>query len=104
MLRVLLHFTREGATILNVGSHNGIEAIVMAKKAGPKSKLYMFEPYSVTHNILVKNLFINDLGLRSTAYNVGCSDKKGTGVYKIDFTNTGGSSILKDASDSITGT
>lgn len=70
----------------------------MTKIAGPTSRLFLFEPYSVTHNIMLKNVFINGLGLQATAYNLGCSDKKGQGSYEIDFSNTGASKILDDPS------
>lgn len=41
-LRAMAQFVKEGDTILNIGSHIGLEAIVMGHIAGPKGRLFIF--------------------------------------------------------------
>ena len=60
-LKTFKRFVKEGDIILNIGSHVGLEAIVLAKKAGPKGSLYLFEPYNVSRKMLTKNIYLNEL-------------------------------------------
>ena len=46
-LRTMARFVKEGDTVVNIGSHIGLEAIVLGKIAGPKGKLFILEPFSV---------------------------------------------------------
>lgn len=46
----------------------------MGRIAGPKGKLFIFEPYSVSYNMVLKNVYLNGLGDMATVYNVGASD------------------------------
>ena len=55
----MARFVKEGDTILNIGSHIGLEAIVLGKLAGPKGRLLIMEPFSLTANMLVKNIHLN---------------------------------------------
>ena len=72
-VRTFGRLVKEGDNILNIGSHIGLECILYAKLAGPKGKLFMFEPYPVTYNILLKNIYLNNLDKRATLYNVAAS-------------------------------
>ena len=60
-LKTFQRFVKEGDNILNIGSHIGLEAIVLAKKAGPKGTLTIFEPYHVSRKMLRKNICLNNL-------------------------------------------
>ncbi len=52
---------KKGDSVLNLGSQTGLEAVLMGKMVGETGKLTLFEPYSVSYKIAVKNLEINGL-------------------------------------------
>ena len=88
----------EGDTLLNVVSHIGIETIVFAKKAGGNAKIYFFEPYIITRNILIKNIYVNDLQDRATVYPYAASNKKMKAYLMVNIKNTGGSVVETEES------
>ena len=90
-LRTFGRLIKKGDTILNVGAHNGIEAIVYSKITEENSKLYFFEPYYVSRNILIKNLYLNGLGHRSTIYPYAASNVKTKAYLMVNILNTGAS-------------
>ena len=55
------------------------------------------EPYSVSHNIVLKNVYLNGLGDIATVYNVGASDKKTKGSIAVFKSGTGASFIYTDS-------
>lgn len=95
-LRTMARFVTEGNTILNIGSHIGLEAIVLGKIVGPKGRLFIMEPYSVSYNIVLKNVYLNGLGDIATVYNVGAGDRETNGSIVVSTSNTGGSEIFTD--------
>lgn len=68
--------------------------MVWGRIAGPTGRIYMVEPYSVSFGIIQKNAYLNGLGNITTFYKTAVSNKKGKGRIMVNFTNTGGSSIL----------
>lgn len=40
----------------------------------PLGRLYVFEPYSISYQILKKNIYLNDLEYITNMYQVGASD------------------------------
>ena len=92
-VRAMSKFVKEGSSILNIGAHVGLQAIVLAEKVGPKGKLYIFEPTELTYQILVKNIYLNQLEEITTVYKMGASDKLSVGISEIRLANTGGSQI-----------
>ena len=90
-IRTMARFVKEGQVILNVGAHVGLEAIVFGKIVGPTGQLHVVEPYSSTYNMLLKNVYLNNLQNISHVYNVGASNKKDTGIISVSMQNTGGS-------------
>jgi FkbM family methyltransferase len=82
---------KEGDHVLNLGSQSGQEAIMMAKKVGPKGKVYIFEPYSFSYKIMRKSVILNQLQNWTITYNMGASNKFEIGKITVDFINTGGS-------------
>jgi len=88
-----LKFVKEGDVVLNIGSHIGLEAMVFGKIIGPEGRLYLFEPYEVSRNILIKNLYINDLDDIATVYPIAASNQKTTAYLMVAFSNTGGSNV-----------
>ena len=91
----MARFVKEGDSFLNVGSHVGLEAAVIGKIVGNTSgKLYIFEPFSLSYNIMLKNVYLNNLEDIAHTYNLGGSDKKSKGYLAVSKANTGGSEIF----------
>lgn len=95
-IRTMTRFVKEGDTVLNIGSHVGLEAMIMGKIIGSKGKLFIMEPYSITHNMVLKNVYFNGLGDITTVYKVGGSNKYSKGYISVSTSNTGGSEIFTD--------
>jgi hypothetical protein len=57
----------------------------------------MFEPFSVSHNLALKNIYFNGLGDITTSYNVGGGSAYSKGVEFIDMANTGGSRVFPNS-------
>lgn len=79
--------------MLNLGSQSGLEALVMGKIIGPTGKLFIFEPYTFSHQLVKMNIEMNGLNDITTIYKVGASDEKSTGDIQVFYSNTGGSEI-----------
>jgi FkbM family methyltransferase len=92
----MARFVKEGHTVLNIGSHVGLEAMVLGKIAGPKGKLFIMEPFSISCNMLLKNVYLNSLNDITTIYNVGASNKYSKGYISVGNINTGGAGIFTD--------
>lgn len=60
---------------------------------GPKGKIFFFEPYEKSRDILIKNIYINELSDISTVYPVATGNKKMTGYLFIDYENTGATNV-----------
>lgn len=60
----------------------------------PNGKLYIFEPYSVSYNIVKKNIYLNDLEDITELYRVGASDIQTKSKMLIFPENTGGAEIF----------
>ena len=82
---------KKGDTLLNVGSHIGIETIIFAKKTDGDAKVYFFEPYYITRNILIKNIHFNNIARRATVYPYAAYNKKMKAYLMVSLRNTGAS-------------
>jgi hypothetical protein len=54
------------------------------------------EPYSLSRNILLKNVHLNRLAGITTIFPVGASNKYAKGYITVNTENTGGASIFTD--------
>ena len=89
-----LRFVKEGDVVLNIGVHIGFEGVVLGKAIGPTGKIFFFEPYHISYNILVKNIYLNGLQDISTAYNMAAGNKKMTAYMMIDYGSTGAAGVV----------
>jgi len=67
---------------------------VLGKALGSNGRLFMFEPFSVSHNLALKNVYFNGLADITTSYNVGGGSAYSKGVEFIDMGNTGASRVF----------
>lgn len=71
--------------MLNLGSQSGLESLTMGKIIGPTGKLFIFEPYSFSNNLVTKNIELNGLKNITTIYKFGASDEKSSGIIKVNY-------------------
>lgn len=67
-------FVKSGDTVLNLGSQTGLESLVFAKIIGDTGKMYIFEPYSVSNNLVTKSYKKNGWSKFTTIYKIAASD------------------------------
>lgn len=89
-------FVKEGDTILNIGCQYGLEAIVLAKLAGPKGRLLLFEPYTKSYKSLLKSVHLNGLGQNTMIYRVAAGNKNTNAYIVIFYENTSASQVYTD--------
>ena len=94
LLRTMARFVKPGDTVINIGSHIGLEALVLGRIAGPKGKLLIMQPFSISYNMVLKNVYLNRLAGISTLYQIGASNKYSKGYIAVNNINTGGSGIF----------
>jgi predicted O-methyltransferase YrrM len=88
-LRTMARFVKPGSHVLNAGSHIGLEAITLGRIAGPEGKLYIFEPVRTTYSIVLRNVYLDNLGNMATVYNLRCNNKYSAGVIANDLARVG---------------
>lgn len=97
-MRTFARFVKRGDIVLNVGAHVGIEAIVFGTIVGPQGRLFIFEPYSVSHKLVLDNVYLNNLQNITTVYKIGASNEKKKGVIMINQDNPSGSMVFTEES------
>ncbi len=78
----LLHFLRPGDTFADIGANVGSFTMLASAHVGAKS--LTFEPVAATYAKLMRNVAVNQIEDKVTAYNAAMGSKIG----EIDFTNT----------------
>ena len=96
-IQLIGNIVKEGDNVINLGSQSGLEALVMGKIIGSTGRLFIFEPYSFSNQLITQNIELNNLTNITTIYKVGASDEVRNSSLVISFWNTGGSFILPDA-------
>ncbi len=56
----------------------------------------MFEPFTVSYRLALKNIYFNEIEDVATIYNIGGWSSYKKGILKIDMQNTGASRIFFD--------
>ena len=95
-IRAMAKLVKEGDVLLNIGSHIGLEMIVLGRGVGPKGKMYLFEPLDFTYAMLIKNVYLNQLEDITVAYKMGAGKAYSKGISEVTTQNTGGSRISTD--------
>ena len=60
--------------------------------------MYFFEPYIITRNILIKNIYVNELQERATVYPYAASNTQMKAFLMVNIRNTGGSIVETEES------
>ena len=65
-------YVKEGEVFYDVGANIGVFSLYSALKRD--ARVLAFEPMATNYDILNKNIYLNDLSERITAYNIACND------------------------------
>jgi len=68
---------RPGMHCIDIGAHVGLYTLVMAQGSKPGGKVFAFEPFPGTFDLLAKNIRENRLDEIVTAYEVACAAAPG---------------------------
>ena len=79
---------REGDVVLDLGANIGYYTLLAARLAGPKGRVYAFEPEPLNYSLLLKNVELNGYA-NVVAMQQAVSDKLGTVKFFLDRENTG---------------
>lgn len=103
-LGMLLHFVREGDVVLDVGGHIGAFAVPLGRAVGASGRVYTFEPFVESFEILKKNISENSLGDRVIARNAIVTDAAGRYRVAVQSEHTSGAhfSLAKAADGAAT--
>lgn len=88
----------EATTILDVGANIGWYTLYFAKQY-PGAKIFSFEPIPISYTYLQRNIALNGIGDRVTAFNYGLSDTNGVTEFFISPAS-GTNASLKNVSAS----
>lgn len=80
---------REGDVLVDVGANVGMYSILAAKARGVR--VFAFEPESQNYALLNRNILLNDLGNRVSAYCLAISDQAGYSELHLATLHVGGS-------------
>ncbi|HUU42281.1 MAG TPA: FkbM family methyltransferase [Planctomycetota bacterium] len=76
-IRELVRMTAPGDTVLEVGSHHGYFAMVLAYRIGETGRLVGVEPFPENAMTFQAQVHLNGFGARCRALNLGLSDREG---------------------------
>jgi FkbM family methyltransferase len=69
---------KPGMICLDAGANGGIFSLIMAKKAGPRGRVYAFEPFPRAYNLLRRNIEANCMQDSIMALPMALGDSAGT--------------------------
>ncbi len=73
----LLSFLRPDDCVVDVGAHIGLYAAAMAKRLGPRGKVYAIEPDAANRALLIEHIRLNRLAARLICLPVAVSSSDG---------------------------
>lgn len=72
---------KQDMTVLDIGGHIGLFAVVLGRLVGEKGKVYTFEPTPFTNNVLQEVVRLNDLEKQVEVRGEAVSKEKGTAIF-----------------------
>ena len=90
---------KKNGIVIECGSHHGMTAIMLSSWVGNKGKVYALEPGSHNHNVLLKNVQINNIkNIKTLKYVAG--HKKGKVYFNEDLDASMGSFVSNNIKNS----
>ncbi len=78
----LKHYLRSGMVCLDIGANAGFYTLLMARRVGPRGRVYAFEPTVTTFSWLGHNIALNELE-NVVAENVAVTDRAGLIEFRV---------------------
>jgi FkbM family methyltransferase len=98
-LDVLMMLVRPGDVMVEAGANIGAHTVPLARKLGPKGRIFAFEPQRLVHQILCANLALNGL-VNVVTQPVGLGEAAGRAVVPpidlLAYYNFGGVALSQD--------
>lgn len=94
-----------GDVVVEAGANLGAHTVFLARRVGPKGRVYAFEPQAPIHELLDRNLRDNDLAPPAVALYAALGSRMGVArIPRIDYDAAGqnfGGCALTDAADGV---
>ena len=62
---------KPGMKVINVGTQSGMEAMRFGHIIGPSGKMHLFEVNPISYNLVLKNVYLNNMQDYVHVYHVG---------------------------------
>ncbi|MCP9915836.1 FkbM family methyltransferase [Cyanobium sp. ATX 6F1] len=98
-LRFLWRFVRPGMTVLDVGAHHGLYALVAARRSGPNGRVVAFEPNPSDARRLRWHACLNGLG-RLRVEPLALADRSGEVTFHVPVSGVRTTASLRRPNDS----
>ena len=90
--RLFQRLVKPGMVVIDIGAHVGYYTLISARQAGPKGRVYAFEPDPDNHATLLRNIELNGYSNVVTARKA-VSDRVGDGQLYLSETISGNHSL-----------
>lgn len=90
------NYVKKDAVIIDIGAHIGLLSVILAQKAGPKGKVYAFEPTPSTFAVLEETVRINQQQQVVTPVNAAVAGENGKAVFYVTDIAAHNSNSLAD--------
>lgn len=98
-LAFVSRFLQPGMTVLDIGAHHGLYALLASKRVGPGGRVFAFEPSPRERKTLLRHLMINRCkNVTVEGLAIG-SEEKDTSLFVVQGSNTGCNSLRRPAPD-----
>jgi FkbM family methyltransferase len=96
---------RPGDSTLDVGGHIGFFTMQMAAMVGPEGRVYAFEPFDATADLLERSIAENRFADRVRFQRAAVGAAAGTAVltFPVETLNSGGAYLLRDGTAPLAG-
>jgi FkbM family methyltransferase len=96
---------RPGDSTLDVGGHIGFFTMHMAAVVGPEGRVYAFEPFDATADLLERSIAANRFAARVRFQRAAVGAAAGTAAltFPVETLNSGGAYLLRDGTAPLAG-
>jgi len=100
----LCRLLRQGSVLFDIGANIGYYGITLAATLGNECRVYAFEPFPATYEVLVTNIALNGLTETISAHRQALSDRERVARMRTRVGSNSGSARLDTAGESISTT
>ncbi len=93
---------KDGETVVDIGANFGWYSVLMAQAVGPDGQVFSFEPNATIHEVLKRNIELNDFSSRINLNKFGIGERAATGVL-LSKSNESAIGYFSTADDPVPG-